>query len=289
MGFLEVDALLDQVAILAEFADEWIDLSQSERSLWTALQITAHEAILGNTQFQRRRAGVLASHAAIPLDQLENALDAAHSEFALASMDGVADSADVGSGLVGARQQLKQRRRRATRTIRIADTMRATLAAQMLAQQFTAAWIKQAHEQRVPLHVDLPPDPARRRSVVCRFNLDATIQMHRPLAILVVVERFQRQRLQVGLLFGEHRCYLPLGPAVDALVGPALFPVVQIRLRLFQALELLALQRRHLRMVDATLDLFLFDPDRALCTAAPSHCNGSERRDTGDSHPDRRS
>ena len=36
--------------------------------------------------------------------------------------------------------------------------------------------------------------------------------------------------------------------------GPVFFPVVQISLRLFQALESLALQRRHLRMVDATLD-----------------------------------
>src|SRR5271166_4413646 len=158
MGFLEVDALLDQVAILAEFADEWIDLSQSERSLWTALQITAHEAILGNTQFQRRRAGVLASHAAIPLDQLQNALDATHSEFALASMDGVADSADVGSRLVRTCQQLKQRWRRTTWAIRSADTMSATLAAQMLAQQLTAAWINKPDEHRVPLHVDLPPD-----------------------------------------------------------------------------------------------------------------------------------
>jgi hypothetical protein len=41
---------------------------------------------------------------------------------------------------------------------------------------------------------------------------------------------------------------------VDALVGPTLFPVVQIRLRLFQALELLALQRRFLRMGYATFD-----------------------------------
>src|SRR5277367_6134012 len=139
MGFLEVDALLDQVAILAEFADEWIDLSQSERSLWTALQITAHEAILGNTQFQRRRAGVLASHAAIPLDQLENALDAAHSEFALASMDGVADCADIGSRLVSTCQQLKQRRRCTTRAVRIADAMPTTFAAQMLPQQLTGA------------------------------------------------------------------------------------------------------------------------------------------------------
>ena len=55
------------------------------------------------------------------------------------------------------------------------------------------------------------------------------------------------------LLFGEHRRYLPLGPAVDALVGPALFPVIQVCLRLFQTLELLALQRCLLRMGDARL------------------------------------
>src|SRR5208337_3150081 len=178
MRFLEVDALLDQVAILAEFADEWIDLSESERSLWTALQIAAYEPVLGDTQFQRRRTGIVRSHAAILLDQLKNALDATHSEFALADMDGIADSADVGSRLVCTCQQLKQRWRRTTRTVRIADTMPTTLAAQMLAQQRTGAWIKQTHEHRVPLHVDLSPDPARRRSVVSRVNLDATLDMH---------------------------------------------------------------------------------------------------------------
>jgi len=111
---------------------------------------------------------------------------------------GVADCADIGSGLVGTCQQLKQRWRCTAWAICIADTMPATLAAQMLAQQLTAAWIEQPHEHRVPLHVDLPPDPARRRSVISRFNLDATIDMHRPLAILVVAERLQRKRLQVG-------------------------------------------------------------------------------------------
>jgi len=49
-------------------------------------------------------------------------------------MDGVADSADIGPCLVRARQQLKQLWWRMARTISIADTMRATLAAQMLAQ-----------------------------------------------------------------------------------------------------------------------------------------------------------
>jgi hypothetical protein len=99
-----VDALLDQVAILAQFADKRIDLPQTERSLRAAFQITAHETILGDAQVQCRRASVVRSRAAILLDQLENTLDATHSKFALASMDGVADSADVGSGLMRTRQ-----------------------------------------------------------------------------------------------------------------------------------------------------------------------------------------
>ena len=38
---------------------------------------------------------------------------------------------------------------------------------------------------------------------------------------------------------------------MDARVGPVFFPVIEIRLRLFQALEALTLQRRLLRMGDA--------------------------------------
>ena len=132
-----MDALLDQVAILVEFADEWIDLPQREWRLRTAFQIAAYEAILWYAQLQRRRTGIVGSRAAILLDQLQNTLDATHAEFALARMDGVADSADVGSRLVRTGQQLKQRERRTTWAIRSADTMSATLAAQMLAQQLT--------------------------------------------------------------------------------------------------------------------------------------------------------
>jgi hypothetical protein len=40
----------------------------------------------------------------------------------------------------------------------------------------------------------------------------------------------------MGLLFGEHRRHLPLGAAMDALVGPVLFPVIQVRLRLLISL-----------------------------------------------------
>src|ERR1039457_4510438 len=87
--------------------------------------------------------------------------------------------------------------------------MSATLLPQMLAQQLAGARIDQSHVHRVPLHVDLPPDPARRCAVVSSINLDAAIHMNDALTVLVVAERLQRQRLRVGLLFGEHRRYLP--------------------------------------------------------------------------------
>ena len=76
-------------------------------------------------------------------------------------------------------------------------------------------------------------------------------------AVLIEAERLQRQRLQMWLLFGEHSGHLPLRSAVDALVGPLFFPVVQVSLRLFQTLETLALQRRLLRMADAGFNLAL--------------------------------
>src|ERR1700683_2167661 len=94
----------------------------------------------------------------------------------------------------------------------------------------------------------LTPDPARRCSVVGRLHLNAAVKMHGALAILVVTERLERKWLQEGLLFGEHRRHLAFGAAMDAFVGPVLFPVIEIRLRLFQALELLALQWCLLRM-----------------------------------------
>jgi hypothetical protein len=61
--------------------------------------------------------------------------------------------------------------------------------------------------------------------------------MYHPLAVLVIAEGFERQRKQRWLLLGEHGRNLALGSAVDASVGPALFPAVQIGLRFFQTLE----------------------------------------------------
>ena len=40
---------IDEIAVLSQFADQRIDLT--ERQLWAALQITADEAIFINAQF----------------------------------------------------------------------------------------------------------------------------------------------------------------------------------------------------------------------------------------------
>ena len=106
-----------------------------------------------------------------------------------------------------------------------------------------------------PTAPDAPADPARRRTVVGRFDFHAAVQVHRAFAVLVIAERLDGQRQQGRPLFGEHGRHLPLGGAVDARVGPALFPMIQIGLRFLQAFETHALQRRLLRMADAALDL----------------------------------
>ncbi len=74
-------------------------------------------------------------------------------------------------------------------------------------------------------------------------QLHANIKGNQAFTIPIVARRLQRQCLQARLLICEHRRHLPLGQTVDALVGPVLFPVIQVRLRILQTLELLTLQR----------------------------------------------
>ena len=127
----------------------------------------------------------------------------------------------------------------------------AALLAHVFAQQLPGLGIEQTYIQLIPLHPDDAADPARRCTVVSGFDLDATIQMHDALAVLVIAKRFQRQRQQRGLLFGKHGGDLPFSGAVDARVSPALFPVIEMSLGFFQSLEAQTLQRCFLRMTDA--------------------------------------
>ena len=107
----------------------------------------------------------------------------------------------------------------------------------MLAQQLVRSWIENAHVQRIPLDVDELSNPAWRNAVIGSVHFDTTIQMNGPFAVLVITERLQRQWNEERLFFGKHRRHLTLRRAVNARVGPARLPLIQIRLSLFQAFE----------------------------------------------------
>jgi|SRR5579862_4265624 len=98
--------------------------------------------------------------------------------------------------------------------------------------------------------------------------------MHDPLAVLVVAERFQGQRKQERFFFGKHGGDLPFGGAVDAGIGAAGFPTVQIGLRFFQALEAFSLEGCVLGVSDAALNfsfsIWILDPAQQSDTAIVS-------------------
>src|SRR5215468_11500621 len=110
--------------------------------------------------------------------------------------------------------------------------------------------IKNADVERIPLDVDELSNPAWWNAVIGGFHFDAAIQMHGPFAVLVVTERLQRQWKQERFFLGEHRRHLSLRRAVNARVRPARFPLIQVRLSLFQAFEAHSFQWCFLRVGD---------------------------------------
>jgi len=148
-------------------------------------------------------------------------------------------------------QEHRQRRpRRACRPIVVVDPMPPAGGAQVLSQQLAGLRPDQSHVQVVPLHLDALADPAGRRAVVRRLDFNAAVEVDGPLSVAVVPKRFEGQRAQRGLLFGKHDRDLPLRGAVDARVGPARLPAVQVRLGLLDRLEAQTAERGLLRMND---------------------------------------
>src|SRR5579862_1578741 len=133
----------------------------------------------------------------------------------------------------------------------VVNAMTPTFLSEVLTEQLPGDGIQQADVGGVPLHLNASADPTRRRAVIGGLHFDAAVQVHRAFAILVITKRFERQRKQSWLLFSKHCRNLPLGGSVNARVGPPRFPVVQIRLSLFEALEALPFERRLFRMPDA--------------------------------------
>src|SRR5882672_3540072 len=105
---------------------------------------------------------------------------------------------------------------------------------QMLAQQLPGLRRQQTDVQIVPLHLDALADPAGRCAVVRRLDFDAAVEMDRTLTVTVIAKWFERKRAERGPLLGKHQGDLPFRGAVDARVGPARLPAIQIGLRLLE-------------------------------------------------------
>ena len=121
------------------------------------------------------------------------------------------------------------------------DAIPATFLAHMLAQQQPVLGIEDANVKLIPLHIHFSPDPARWQAVVGGIDFDATVQIHAPLAVLVVAKRFQGKRQQGWFFFGKHGGDLAFRGAMNAGIGTACLPTIQIGLGLLQALKAFSL------------------------------------------------
>src|SRR6202011_627617 len=97
----------------------------------------------------------------------------------------------------------------------------ATFLAYMLSQQQSVLGIEDANIKLIPLHIDFSSDPTRRQAVVGGIDFDTTVQIHAPLAMLVVAKRFQGKRQQGRFFFGKHGGDLSFRSAMNAGIGTA--------------------------------------------------------------------
>src|SRR2546422_2230131 len=184
---LLLDFGVDEVAVLRQFTDQRIDLT--ERQLRPALEITADEAVFVDAEFQCGGTGILNGSDAELLCKRQHAENATNASFSLMTMDRVAECADVRSGAGGTRQQLSRRERRLLGIVFRVNAMPAALLPDVLAQKLMCFRIENADVKRIPLDLNELSNPTRRNAVVGRVYLDTSIQMHGAFTVLVIAKR----------------------------------------------------------------------------------------------------
>src|SRR5208282_5729311 len=106
-------------------------------------------------------------------------------------------------------------------------------------------------------------DPTWGQAVVGEIDFDATVQIHTPLAMLVVAKRFQGKRQQVWFFFRKHGGDLSFCGAMNAGIGTACLPTIQIGLGLLHGLKAFSLERS-LGVADAgfnfSFSIWILDP-----------------------------
>src|SRR5580658_2095280 len=115
--------------------------------------------------------------------------------------------------------------------------------AYVLSQQQSVFGIEDANIQLIPLHLYFASDPTWGQAVVGEIDFDATVQIHAPLTILVVAKRLEGKRQQGWFFFGKHGGDLSFRGAMNAGIGTACLPTIEIGLGFLQALKAFSLER----------------------------------------------
>src|SRR5579863_836403 len=127
MGVLLTSSIFDEIAVQRELADQWINLTQTQRQLRVVLQVAAHEVVFARACFQGHGAGVIGGSNAVLFGQRQHAQDAAHRNLTMFPVHGSAQRSDMRSCFFGAVEQLFGGQRSSLRTIFVLDPMAAAL------------------------------------------------------------------------------------------------------------------------------------------------------------------
>src|SRR5207245_5101837 len=97
---------MDQITVVHQFADQGIDLTQTQGGLRTTLKVATHETIFVHAHLEGCRASFIDGRGAILFGERKNAQDAPHAHFALLAIDKVAKCTDMGAHSAGTAEQL---------------------------------------------------------------------------------------------------------------------------------------------------------------------------------------
>jgi hypothetical protein len=97
---------VDQITVMHQFANQGIDLAQTQGGLWTTLEVATHETVFVHAHLEGCRASLIDGSGAILFGERKNAEDAPHTHFALLAIDKVSEYTDMGAHSAGAAEQL---------------------------------------------------------------------------------------------------------------------------------------------------------------------------------------
>jgi hypothetical protein len=103
---LLLGSVVDEIAVLDQFADQRIDLLQSQGCLGATFKVAADKPIFLHSHFECGSASVVDSGGTELLGQRKDTENPPYSNLALMAMNRIAKRADVVSGARGSPQQL---------------------------------------------------------------------------------------------------------------------------------------------------------------------------------------